>query len=44
MAAPEGAGKSQALLVERDGGLVRLLPDTNWKPVVKAGSAPVYPG
>lgn len=44
VAAPEGAGKSQALLVERDGGIVRLLPDTNWKPVVKAGSAPVYPG
>ncbi|WP_344032081.1 LpqB family beta-propeller domain-containing protein [Streptomyces luteireticuli] len=43
VAAPEGAGKAQALLAERDGGIVRLLPDTNWKPVAK-GSAPVYPG
>ncbi|MBH1932725.1 GerMN domain-containing protein [Streptomyces sp. AV19] len=43
VAAPEGAGKAQAVLAERDGGIVRLLPDTNWKPVAK-GSAPVYPG
>ncbi|WP_241833393.1 LpqB family beta-propeller domain-containing protein [Streptomyces caatingaensis] len=44
VAAPEGAGKAQALLAEQDGGIVRLLPDTNWKPVAKKGSAPVYPG
>ncbi|MFI9724312.1 LpqB family beta-propeller domain-containing protein [Streptomyces sp. NPDC052396] len=44
VAAPDTPGKAQALLAERDGGLVRLLPDTNWKPVPGEGSAPVYPG
>ncbi|KAB7850948.1 LpqB family beta-propeller domain-containing protein [Streptomyces mobaraensis] len=42
VAAPEGQGT--ALLAERDGDIVRLLPDTNWKPVAKDGAAPVYPG
>ncbi|MGK5642271.1 LpqB family beta-propeller domain-containing protein [Streptomyces sp. URMC 126] len=44
VAAPEGQGRAAALLAERDGDIVRLLPDTNWKPVAKDGAAPVYPG
>ncbi|WP_241561288.1 LpqB family beta-propeller domain-containing protein [Streptomyces orinoci] len=44
VAAPDTTGKAQALLAERDGALVRLLPDTNWKPVPGEGTAPVYPG
>ncbi|MFD0383754.1 hypothetical protein ACFQ2B_19735 [Streptomyces stramineus] len=44
VAAPENASKVSALVAERDGGIVRLLPDTNWKLVTKEGSAPVYPG
>ncbi len=44
VAASDSSGKAQALLAEGDGGIVRLLPDTNWKLVVKEGSAPVYPG
>ncbi|GHF73543.1 lipoprotein LpqB [Streptomyces mashuensis] len=44
VAAPETAGKAQALVAEGEGGIVRLLPDTNWKLVGKEGSAPVYPG
>ncbi|MBZ4324227.1 LpqB family beta-propeller domain-containing protein [Streptomyces huiliensis] len=44
VAAPETQGRASALLAERDGGIVRLLPDTNWKPVAKDGAAPVYPG
>ncbi|MFI0741556.1 LpqB family beta-propeller domain-containing protein [Streptomyces sp. NPDC021100] len=44
VAAPEGQGRATALLAERDGDIVRLLPDTNWKPVAKDGAAPVYPG
>ncbi|WP_312018719.1 LpqB family beta-propeller domain-containing protein [Streptomyces sp. I05A-00742] len=43
VAASEGQGRASALLAERDGEIVRLLPDTNWKPLGK-GSAPVYPG
>ncbi|MEU0404855.1 LpqB family beta-propeller domain-containing protein [Streptomyces sp. NPDC006197] len=27
-----------------DDGIVRLAPGTNWRPVVKKGSSPVYPG
>ncbi|GHF54359.1 LpqB family beta-propeller domain-containing protein [Streptomyces morookaense] len=44
IAAPESTGKSQALVAEGDGGIVRLLPDANWKLVAKEGTAPVYPG
>ncbi|MGY3336685.1 hypothetical protein ACVW0K_002784 [Streptomyces filamentosus] len=28
----------------RNDGIVRLMPGANWQPVVKAGTAPVYPG
>ncbi|MEU4210326.1 LpqB family beta-propeller domain-containing protein [Streptomyces sp. NPDC026206] len=44
VAASENPGKAQALVAEGEGGIVRLLPDTNWKLVGKEGSAPVYPG
>lgn len=44
VAASENPGKAQALVAEGDGGVVRLLPDTNWKLVGKEGTAPVYPG
>ncbi|MEV4436455.1 LpqB family beta-propeller domain-containing protein [Streptomyces sp. NPDC049555] len=44
VAASENPGKAQALVAEGDGGIVRLLPDTNWKLVGRDGSAPVYPG
>ncbi|MEV8477711.1 LpqB family beta-propeller domain-containing protein [Streptomyces sp. NPDC051173] len=44
IAAAENAAKAPTLVAERDGGIVRLLPDTNWKLVTKEGSAPVYPG
>ncbi|MGW1908615.1 LpqB family beta-propeller domain-containing protein [Streptomyces cinnamoneus] len=44
VAASENPAKSQALVAEGEGGIVRLLPDTNWKLVGKEGSAPVYPG
>ncbi|MEU2874255.1 LpqB family beta-propeller domain-containing protein [Streptomyces olivoreticuli] len=44
IAAAENAAKAPTLVAERDGGIVRLLQDTNWKLVTKEGSAPVYPG
>lgn len=44
VAASESTAKAPALVAERDGGIVRLLPDSNWKLVTKEGSAPVYPG
>ncbi|MFE0044804.1 LpqB family beta-propeller domain-containing protein [Streptomyces albireticuli] len=44
VAASETASKASALVAEGDGGIVRLMPDTNWKLVAKEGSAPVYPG
>ncbi|MBB4892098.1 hypothetical protein FHS39_001109 [Streptomyces olivoverticillatus] len=44
VAASENPVKAQALVAEGDGGLVRLLPDANWKLVTRDGSAPVYPG
>ncbi|MFI9206361.1 LpqB family beta-propeller domain-containing protein [Streptomyces sp. NPDC053048] len=44
IAASETPGKAQALVAEGDGGIFRLLPDTNWKLVGKDGSAPVHPG
>ncbi|MFF7731226.1 LpqB family beta-propeller domain-containing protein [Streptomyces sp. NPDC008001] len=44
VAASESTTKAPALVAERDGGIVRLLPDSNWKLVAKEGSAPVYPG
>ncbi|RLU78916.1 hypothetical protein CTZ27_37665 [Streptomyces griseocarneus] len=44
VAAADGPAKAPALVAERDGGIVRLLPDTGWKLVTKEGSAPVYPG
>ncbi|MBT2387653.1 hypothetical protein J7E86_29630 [Streptomyces sp. ISL-11] len=43
IAASESTAKAPALVAERDGGIVRLLPDAGWKQVTK-GSAPVYPG
>ncbi|MFI9214200.1 LpqB family beta-propeller domain-containing protein [Streptomyces sp. NPDC053253] len=41
--APNGDG---APVVANSGndGIVRLAPGTNWQPVVKAGTSPVYPG
>ncbi|MFD0151518.1 LpqB family beta-propeller domain-containing protein [Streptomyces sp. NPDC055721] len=41
--APNGDG---APVVAHSGndGIVRLAPGTNWQPVVKAGTSPVYPG
>ncbi|MFC5722675.1 LpqB family beta-propeller domain-containing protein [Streptomyces gamaensis] len=44
VAAAESTSKAPTLVAERDGGIVRLLPDTSWKLVTKEGSAPVYPG
>lgn len=44
IAAAENAAKAPTLVAERDGGIVRLLQDTNWKLLTKEGSAPVYPG
>ncbi|MEU1378008.1 LpqB family beta-propeller domain-containing protein [Streptomyces triculaminicus] len=44
IAASETPGKAQALVAEGDGGIFRLLPESNWKLVGKEGSAPVYPG
>ncbi|MEV5242438.1 LpqB family beta-propeller domain-containing protein [Streptomyces cinnamoneus] len=44
VAASETPGRAPALVAEGEGGIVRLLPDTNWKLVGKEGSAPVYPG
>lgn len=44
VAAAESTAKTPTLVAERDGGIVRLLPDAGWKLVTKEGSAPVYPG
>ncbi|GGY28537.1 lipoprotein LpqB [Streptomyces omiyaensis] len=37
--------ETEPLVVESgNDGIVRLMPGANWQPVVKSGSAPVYPG
>lgn len=43
VAAPNGNG-APVVADSGNDGIVRLMPGTNWQPVVKSGTSPVYPG
>ncbi|WP_411069207.1 LpqB family beta-propeller domain-containing protein [Streptomyces sp. cmx-4-25] len=44
VSAPHTESVETPMVADSEDGIVRLLPGTNWQPVVKAGGSPVYPG
>ncbi|MFF4170010.1 LpqB family beta-propeller domain-containing protein [Streptomyces sp. NPDC001744] len=44
VSAPHDESAATPVVADSEDGIVRLPPGTNWQPVVKTGSSPVYPG